>query len=109
MMGLICLGNNFHYSDYFLSSPAHATYHSRPLTDNPCIPNPCNNGGTCLLGEEGNYACRCPATFAGATCEGKSYAKEIMLNLKNSVLKNIYIFTVKRSSIRFLQSPSLFV
>ena len=48
---------------------------SRSLADNPCIPNPCHNGGTCLLSEEGNFACRCPAAFSGATCQGKWHSK----------------------------------
>lgn len=59
----------------FLSSLVHAIYFPRSLTGNPCIPNPCNNGGTCLLGEEGNYVCRCPTAFAGASCEGKSHLR----------------------------------
>jgi len=37
---------------------------------NPCIPNPCQNGGRCRPNlAAGNYVCECPANFNGPNCE----------------------------------------
>ena len=36
---------------------------------NPCMPNPCDNGGVCII--NGNtWACNCPTGYNGKTCSG---------------------------------------
>ena len=36
----------------------------------PCIPNPCQNGGRCQPNiAAGTYECDCPANFVGPNCE----------------------------------------
>ena len=37
-------------------------------TENPCVPNPCMNGGNCKE-EKGNFTCDCQPGFEGDTCE----------------------------------------
>ena len=40
--------------------------------DDPCFPNPCQNGGLCS--ESGtDYTCNCPTGFKGKSCESKLY------------------------------------
>lgn len=37
--------------------------------ENPCTAGtPCDNGGTCIWGNRGNYSCRCPPQFTGPNC-----------------------------------------
>ena len=35
----------------------------------PCDPNPCLNGGTCMADDDNNAVCRCPPEFEGDRCE----------------------------------------
>ena len=35
--------------------------------DDPCDPNPCNNGGTCM-NNNGQAMCDCPPGRTGSTC-----------------------------------------
>jgi hypothetical protein len=35
----------------------------------PCSPNPCLNGGDCLIGFNDVFACYCPINFTGQICE----------------------------------------
>jgi len=37
---------------------------------NPCLPNPCKNGGSCKRAGSG-FKCRCVGGYIGATCERK--------------------------------------
>jgi hypothetical protein len=39
-----------------------------PDAPDPCMPNPCKNGGTCARGD-GGAVCRCAAGFDGPTCD----------------------------------------
>ena len=35
-----------------------------------CIPNPCQNGGTCVFDEPtGSFQCTCPPGYTGRTCD----------------------------------------
>ena len=38
------------------------------LRVDPCIPNPCQNGGSCSLTDEGIYECSCPISHRGPDC-----------------------------------------
>ena len=40
---------------------------------NPCVPNPCRNGGTCSV-VSGNANCICQSPFDGPTCNTCAYA-----------------------------------
>ena len=33
-----------------------------------CAPNPCLNGGTCKITEDGNYECKCSEGWEGENC-----------------------------------------
>ena len=37
-----------------------------------CTVNPCQNGGTCSVKEEGGYSCSCPLFYTGLNCEGNN-------------------------------------
>ena len=38
---------------------------------NPCLPNPCNSGGTCFPNGP-SFICSCPPTYTGVFCEQRS-------------------------------------
>lgn len=42
------------------------------FSGNPCYPNPCNNGGSCLVFYT-VYLCKCPKAYRGTRCNGKSW------------------------------------
>lgn len=42
---------------------------TRSSTPDPCLPNPCQNGGQCGIENDGmNYNCSCPLEFTGLNC-----------------------------------------
>merc|ERR1712240_89695 len=49
-----------------------------PPTRSPCLSNPCQNGGTCVLGFHGGYRCICRRGFNGKDCRND-------LNLGNCI------------------------
>merc|ERR1711991_1244034 len=41
----------------------------------PCSPNPCKNGGTCVTTDLGtDYVCECPVGFSGRHCDPNPFA-----------------------------------
>ena len=38
------------------------------LIPDPCLSDPCRNGGTCTVASV-NYTCSCPSGFTGMLCE----------------------------------------
>ncbi|XP_045709721.1 hyaluronan-binding protein 2 [Phyllostomus hastatus] len=60
-------------------------------TDNdPCLPNPCEHGGTCLVSGD-SFTCSCPAPFSGRNCQ----------NVKNRCREN----TCGHGECLVIQSP----
>ena len=62
------------------SSPCHDPQTNRSLfnldallmaghTCHRCLPEPCQNGGTCTGQQEAGFTCRCPEGFAGDVCQ----------------------------------------
>lgn len=50
----------------------HVLYNYVPVTQNKCLQNPCENGGTCIDSLSGvGYECRCPNGYKGVNCAGK--------------------------------------
>lgn len=43
-----------------------------PEIPDPCNPNPCENGGTCVVGGD-NYTCICPDGFFPPDCKPGTY------------------------------------
>jgi hypothetical protein len=48
---------------------------------NYCDPNPCENGGTCVNGEEG-FTCQCAAGWMGTTCSGELINQQVHFTSK---------------------------
>lgn len=53
-------------------------FHIFAATQNKCLQNPCDNGGTCIdsMGGAG-YECRCPVGYKGINCEGIKTTKRV--------------------------------
>lgn len=39
------------------------------IMSDPCLDDPCTNGGSCVLTESGGYTCNCPVEFGGINCQ----------------------------------------
>jgi len=39
----------------------------------PCMSEPCQNNGSCVLGADSNYTCSCLAGTTGTLCETSQY------------------------------------
>lgn len=64
-----------------------------------CVPYACANGGTCLLGEEGNrtnnhglYACQCTNQYEGHFCEERKSGRSVTGQSASST--SIYIMAI---------------
>lgn len=54
---------SYNTSDVLLKS----SVTSEPIS-NPCLSNPCQNGGTCYMPKSNEYTCSCPTNFYGPNC-----------------------------------------
>lgn len=62
---------------------------SNVVQQNPCAPNPCINGGTCLQIPGGGYICQCPNSYAGVRCEnffGVDHFSDILLKCAHRLI-----------------------
>ncbi|XP_072050093.1 uncharacterized protein [Amphiura filiformis] len=53
--------------DFTLSEPVRHCIRASCDVFNPCVSNPCFNGGTCT-GSDGSYVCTCPQQYTGPRC-----------------------------------------
>ena len=52
---------------------------SQFLNQDPCLENPCLNGGTCVRGQNNTLSCLCSIYFAGTRCgSGSDLRKSIV-------------------------------
>ncbi len=56
----------------------------RELQPYPCDPNPCKNGGTCLIDDDDDdgFKCDCPDGWIGRTCEEEEKPGEVVATLE---------------------------
>jgi hypothetical protein len=47
-----------------------------PPPPNPCLPNPCQNGGTCQPNNLGSFICLCPIGYQGICCEIRELGRQ---------------------------------
>ncbi len=47
----------------------HRCDHHETNIANPCVSNPCKNGGVCRSVDRFNFKCDCPTGFSGLQCE----------------------------------------
>ncbi len=58
------------------------TYFFFILLGDACIPNPCQNGGSCIFEEStGSFRCTCPPGYTGRTCDIGKLIKTIIVNI----------------------------
>ncbi len=58
------------------------------LLGDACIPNPCQNGGSCIFEEQtGTFRCNCPPGYTGRTCDISK-----LINRHNYYEYYIYIY-----------------
>jgi len=63
------------------------------LEVDPCDPNPCLNGGTCMRSDDNStFTCQCIQGFQGNTCQ--DIGNETKLNLGSEIFESIrYMLT----------------
>ncbi len=44
-----------------------------------CQSNPCRNGGTCDINNDGSFRCNCVVGYTGETCQGKLVCTQLSL------------------------------
>ena len=93
-----------------------------------CNPNPCSNGGTCVLVSATTAYCQCPNGFSGATCQvgsnvcssnpclnggtcspvnSNQYKCSCTSGFTGSICQNISISTTSTTTAATTQSPTL--
>ena len=70
------------------------TFSSHLAIGDVCEPNPCENGGICKHGMDGNlFSCDCPHGFLGLRCECKSNSSlQYFGHLVIMIRKKLYVF-----------------
>jgi hypothetical protein len=58
---------------------------------NPCLPNPCRNGGVCQATNAGSFTCLCPPGFEGISCEIREFYIKIFFILYNLINHQVQI------------------
>lgn len=57
----------------------------------PCLSNPCRNGGTCINQGE-SYYCDCPEKYTGPTCSEREYSS----HFAHSILTVLFTCAVRK-------------
>ena len=71
----------------------HVPFFSQVIDIDECSSNPCENGGTCIDGDN-LYMCDCPTGFNGGNCESKFSvilynAKDVIVNCRKTLFQLI--------------------
>ncbi|XP_038059975.1 uncharacterized protein LOC119730971 isoform X2 [Patiria miniata] len=72
-----CLLSSSTDNAYFCQCPERYFGTNCELFDDPCISNPCWNGGICI-NATAEFACICPPDFIGSFCESQSHPYDLV-------------------------------
>ena len=48
------------------------------IGSDPCLSNPCSNGGSCASLNTANYTCQCPTSYCGGNCQIGLYIVQLL-------------------------------
>lgn len=74
------------------------------LTDNLCMPNPCQNGGICLLLPPNDFACDCPPGTLPPTCALRKLDSPLFISLVICIFAfspHLFLVNMHRQVFRF--------